>query len=236
MHLVLLILNLMPVTYTMVGGSGLYTSSASTHTNTVFNVLTGDLLVLGSRSIFANITGVVGTLSGTWTKAWSVTGGSVAEVWYGIATAGGSDGITVTGSNGSFIFRGCFANFRSSTGFLSFATVLDTTHTGGPTSSTSFSSGSLTTATATELLIGYNENETADSPTITPTGGWTAFAGNGVSQNNAAMYWLPATAAGSYSFAGTISSVNWITGIAAFKPVPSGGGGSTKAFNYTYIF
>jgi hypothetical protein len=210
----------MPITYSSPGGVGVYGAGGLTQSISVFNVLPGDLMVLYSRSIFGNIVSVTGTLSGTWSKAFSVAGGSVAEVWYSIATGTGTDGITATGTSGSFIFRGGAQNFRSSSGFLAKASVLDTFHTGGPTASTSFNSGNITTATGTEFLVGYIENETGDSPTLTPTGSWTAAVGNGVSENNAAMYWGTAGAAGTYSFAGTIApSSNWITGVVAFKPV-----------------
>jgi hypothetical protein len=137
------------------------------------------------------------------------------QLWYAPGCKGGGNTVTIqTVPQVSSFFRMIIAEYS---GIVpqSQASITDGQTSAIGTSST-WNSGSLATANATDLLIGFTANQDSDTanPTVT-SAGWTTRR---TQDSNLLLADMDTSSAGSFSIIGTDgSSVHWGAGIAAFK-------------------
>jgi hypothetical protein len=207
-------------------------------TNVTFSssVSANDLIVVGITQATVNtatVSSVTDTLSTSYAKAVrtaQTNNAMTEEIWYGVATAGGSSvKVTVAwsgASSGNIIIAEYTGNATSS--------VLDgATGTASGSKSTSLNSGNITTTNASDLLFGLGDYNST-STTLTAGSGYTMEKTLAVTTSVGAEDQV-VSATGTYSASMTASgSAQFnIMQIAAFKatapPPPTCGGSSAIA-------
>lgn len=186
---------------------------------TANNLIT--LCVTVSGSVDGTVTGVTDSRSNTWALADQVTlSNRHTSLWY-----------TVTGSSGALTATVAVSGTLDSqhmviaeySGLLT-SGVLGDTNVGGPTTSTSPSSGNVVTTSADAVVIGCTGS--AFSVSYTATGSFTQRAGGSAGRAQHTDRIVSST--GSYAATGTLSgSEEWGVVGAEFKATGGGGGGGT---------
>jgi hypothetical protein len=165
---------------------------------------------------------VTDSIGNSWFKQvdFGFVGGDQYQLWYAPGCKAGGNTVTIQQVGGAAtFFRTIIAEYS---GVVTQSQLVTDGGTGqtAVTSGTAVNSGPLTTANATDLLIGFTANETADNVTFTPTSGFTVRRSQ---DGNLQLADLNTVATGPFSFTGTDgSSVNWGAGIAAFKASSTG--------------
>ena len=148
------------------------------------------------------------------------------QLWYTTGCKPGANTVTAESvPQVSTFFRMIIAEYSGVTSQTSSVTDGQTSAIGN---STAVSSGSLATANASDLLIGFTANQDADggSGTFTVTGG-SGWNFRRQQDTNLNLYDMNVSSTGSYSFTGTDAGiVHWGAGIAAFTA-------STLGFTYS---
>ncbi len=180
---------------------------------------TGNTLI---ACIGGNNTPTVASIAGggvtTWAKAVSSNTQRVAEIWYGVVTAGAVTAVTVT--FGGTLAANTEANVSEWSGVLTTGTIVDASgsNTGGATATAT--TATIATSDAGDLLIACTRPNGGKVLSSGPTDSFTALT-TGTDLRSA--YRLPG-ATGSYS-----TSWTWTTSgvfdaeIAAFFPAAGGG-------------
>lgn len=194
------------------GGSTVGSESTTyTSNNTLDNFLVAVFRLPAGNGKTFSVTDSIGNF---WIKQvdFGFVGGDQYQLWYVVGCKGGGNTVTIQQTNGvATFFRTIIAEYSGVATNQQSATDGFNSATG---TGTAVNSGAVVTANATDLLIGFTANETADNVTFTPTSGFT-FRRN--QDGNLQLYDLNTVATGSFSFTGTDgSSVSWGAGIAAF--------------------
>jgi hypothetical protein len=191
------------------GATAASLSATYTTNNTLDNFLVAVFrLPAGSGHTFL----VTDTQLNTWNLLLNFTNATERyQLWYVPGCKAGANTVTITPDSSTFLriliaeYSGVVAQSQS---------VTDGSNSGIATS-TAVNSGAVVTTNATDLLIGFTANQTADNVTFTPTSGFTVRRNV---DGNLQLADLNTVATGSFSFTGTDgSSVQWGAGIAAFK-------------------
>jgi hypothetical protein len=193
----------------------------------------GNLLVCLTRGFsdipLATINPVVDSQGNTWVLAVTVTlpSDNFYYIYYAANCKGGANTVTVTyaSSTNPIVLLGEYSGIAT-------VSPLDQTNSAVNTtgSSSAYSSGSVTTTVANELLIGLTGNESGLATTMTTTNpSWVnEQQERSGTVPDLAYFDLIVSALGSYSNAGTLSVARaWGAGIATFKAAGSGGGPGT---------
>jgi len=181
------------------------TGSGSTGTFAWTNTL-GHLLIAIGRG---PSTGSFSDGVNTWQSAiWQNNGSNGIGLWYAMNCAAGARTITNTGFTvNQFVY------LEYSGIVLSNALAQTHSATG---SGTAYAAGAVTTTSTNALIVGVVANETANSLTDTPSGGFTdrnSFAGNVFTADRVV------SSIAAYSYGGSLSSsVTWEAAVAVFLP------------------
>lgn len=182
------------------------------------NNIAGNLLVMVTRVYnggSATYT-VTDTLGNTWVKA---PGGFLShstasvDLWYVANCLGGPNTVTLTITNPVSTFpRFIIAEYSG----IATVSALDT-QSGAQGTGTISNSGNIITAQASELLVGFTENETTSGTANTPNAGFSAVRAF-TTNRDLYLYDQTVSSTGTYSFGSTWGvSVGWGDFIAAFK-------------------
>jgi hypothetical protein len=141
------------------------------------------------------------------------------QLWYAPGCKAGGNTVTAQSvPQVSTFFRMIIAEYS---GVVTQSQLVTDGQTSAIGTSTTWNSGSLATANATDLLIGFTANQTSDTvnPTVTSAGWNTRRTQDG----NLLLADFNTSGTGSFSFTGTDNtSVAWGAGIAAFKASSTG--------------
>lgn len=211
-----------PVQANTSGGTGGSTTNTQSFTTAVTN---GNLLVLyifdstGATSTISSVTWSAGGACGTFTKTpmSPITGGS-RQMWvyYAQITSGGCTGVTVTfsASINSIVI---FAEYAG----LATSAVLDAEN-GATGIGTALNSGNITTANASDLLVGGLFVTTSGGGTLAAGSGFTLRVNN-ASSSHRGLEDQNVSATGTYAATATYSSSQtWIAHVMALKFAPTG--------------
>jgi hypothetical protein len=140
-------------------------------------------------------------------------------LWYATSTASSSDTLTFALNSGGTFENFMCAEYSGLSNLQPFDAVTGTTNSA---TSTSLSSGPVTTATSSELLLGFGggSNDYSSPTTFTSGAGYTLRLQGPTSTNNARSFLEDeiSGAVGSYAATATSSFASyWFTGIAAFS-------------------
>lgn len=180
------------------------------------NNTAGNLLLLTARvTTAATVVTVTDSNHNDWQKISTTTNGtSTTSLFYAPNCKVGANTVSIFGGATTNSIQMVIAEYSG-------VNTLDQLATAGPTTSVSFSSGNITTTQANELLIGFGENETANSLTISPTNSFTLET-NGSASGNAFMIDRIVSSTGTFAAtAGFSASVAWAGGVASFYNDPA---------------
>lgn len=184
------------------------------------NNAAGNLLICVTRNFrtaAGTISSVTDSNGNTWVQApggyQSNSNANDIQLWYALNCNAGANTVTLTSSTSNTFIRFCIAEYS---GILTSSAYDVNTHFQG--NSTSFDSHSATT-TATDLLIGFVQNDTSDSFTYTASG-WNFRQAD--PSGNINLFDKLDQPAGTYNFTGTVSSTAlWSATEYAFKEATS---------------
>lgn len=122
--------------------------------------------------------------------------------------------------------------FADAEEFSGLGGATDGSNSGGAKNSSSVSSGTITTSTAGDLLVGAIGWESGATPSSLSGATWTANSALSNGTDGLQDYYASASATGSFKLAATETGnfPTWMAGIVAYKPA----GGTSPATTYTY--
>lgn len=197
------------------GSTCIATSGTSVTCALPSNTAAGHLLVLqwGANPVAATIMGVSGLCSGSWNSAVATNFNRSVAIFYCSSSTSGSNSLTITASN-ACSGSGCSANLSEWSGIT--GTVDQTNHQAS--TSANPLTGTVTTTSANELLIGMTRDANAGTLVSGPTNSFIAMNSPGVTTDGVEFAYRIVSAIGTYSTDWTLAgSAIWDAAIASFK-------------------